>query len=360
MGFSVRVAPGVRVRATSRGLRTSIGPRAARIHVGAGGSGFSTRAGPFSYYTGASSSRRSTSGGTSRALAMAQKAEEGQGLAAAIESLLNLHREAFPLAQRPVAPPPTPVDVDAVMARHRDAALRGLGIFKRAARAAAKQAASAAAQAEIEQTCTQIQGQRDAYQHDLDTMWARLQAGDPETVMGVLANAFEDNDAAAAPVGVDGTEASIVVLVPPPSALPDRKPTLTAAGNPSLKKLTKAELAALYSSMVSGYVLVTAKEAFAVAPPLTTQHLVAVRASERDAFGDRRVEALMGVTLHRETLDRVKWDTSDAETVIEDAGQDLLRRTTGRSADLAPLDLTAEPAIAALVQAIDIDELAEA
>ena len=35
MGFSVKIAPGVRVRASSRGVRTSIGPRVARVHVGA-------------------------------------------------------------------------------------------------------------------------------------------------------------------------------------------------------------------------------------------------------------------------------------------------------------------------------------
>jgi hypothetical protein len=36
MGFSIKIAPGVRVRASSRGVRTSIGPRVARVHVGAG------------------------------------------------------------------------------------------------------------------------------------------------------------------------------------------------------------------------------------------------------------------------------------------------------------------------------------
>jgi len=36
MGFSVRVAPGVRVRASSRGLRTSLGSGRTKVHVGAG------------------------------------------------------------------------------------------------------------------------------------------------------------------------------------------------------------------------------------------------------------------------------------------------------------------------------------
>jgi hypothetical protein len=35
-GLSFKVAPGVRIRASSRGIRTSVGPRAARVHIGAG------------------------------------------------------------------------------------------------------------------------------------------------------------------------------------------------------------------------------------------------------------------------------------------------------------------------------------
>jgi hypothetical protein len=35
---------------TRRGVRARIGPRIARLHVGAGGTGFSTGAGPVSYY----------------------------------------------------------------------------------------------------------------------------------------------------------------------------------------------------------------------------------------------------------------------------------------------------------------------
>lgn len=37
-------------RVTKRGLRVRIGPRVARLHVGAGGTGISTGFGPFSAY----------------------------------------------------------------------------------------------------------------------------------------------------------------------------------------------------------------------------------------------------------------------------------------------------------------------
>jgi Protein of unknown function (DUF4236) len=47
----MRLAPGVRVRVSSRGVSAGLGPRVARVHVGArGGVGVSSGAGPFSAY----------------------------------------------------------------------------------------------------------------------------------------------------------------------------------------------------------------------------------------------------------------------------------------------------------------------
>lgn len=47
-------------RFTKRGVRVRIGPRAARLHVGAGGTGFSTGAGPFTWYRPLRGKRRRT------------------------------------------------------------------------------------------------------------------------------------------------------------------------------------------------------------------------------------------------------------------------------------------------------------
>jgi len=45
MGLYIRIFPSLKVRVSKRGLRRSLGPRAARLHVGAGGTGISTGAG---------------------------------------------------------------------------------------------------------------------------------------------------------------------------------------------------------------------------------------------------------------------------------------------------------------------------
>jgi len=134
MGFSAKIAPGVRVRASSRGVRTSIGPRAARVHVGAGRTGFSTGVGPVGFYAAAGKTRRrtTTSRGRSpsvaqlqRQAAAAQKAQEAQRLAAVIRDILNVHRQEFPPVQRPIAPPPVPPDEKKIRAQHEHAAVNG-------------------------------------------------------------------------------------------------------------------------------------------------------------------------------------------------------------------------------------------
>jgi hypothetical protein len=49
-GLYLRLFPGLKVRLSRRGARWSVGPRIARYHTGAGGSGWSTGAGPVSRY----------------------------------------------------------------------------------------------------------------------------------------------------------------------------------------------------------------------------------------------------------------------------------------------------------------------
>jgi hypothetical protein len=52
MGIYIRPSRFLKVRVTRRGVRWAIGPRAARLHLGAGGLGVSTGAGPASAYRG--------------------------------------------------------------------------------------------------------------------------------------------------------------------------------------------------------------------------------------------------------------------------------------------------------------------
>lgn len=363
MGFSVKVAPGVRIRASSRGVRTSIGPRAARVHVGGGRTGVSTGVGPVSVYTSLSGSRRaptnrSTSAGASqRALAEAAKAQEAEQLRAALDRILNLHRQSFTPYERVIAPEPPSVDVAAVHRWHRQQALAGLGVLQRSARRVAKQQAAVVAAADVENLQRARLEDRARRQAELDQVWAALLANDEQTVLWLVADAFEDNEAPSAPIGVSGSELSVVVLVPDIDIVPERRPTFTAAGNLSLKKLTKAERSGLHTILVASHVLLTVREALAVAPRIDTVRVVALHQARVDAFGVPRIDVLLAASFDRHQLDAVRWDQADANVIVQDAARELvvnLKRTTNQ---LLPIATENEPALQELLKRVEIDDL---
>jgi hypothetical protein len=366
LGFSVKLAPGVRVRASSRGVRTSIGPRAARVHVGGGRTTFSTGAGPLTYSTSLSAGRSRTSPRRPSAVsyqrqlsvspAVAAKADEAQRLAGLFQELLAVHRAEFPPTQPPQAPPPAEPDVAEIRRRHLDAATRGLGLFSFAAKKAAREQAEGTAEGEVRARRAEAAQQRAALQAELDAWWRALVANDPETVLGALAGAFEDNEAAAAPLGVDGAEVALVVLAPPESVVPERMPGTTAAGNLSLRKLPKGDRAALYTLAVMGHVVVTVKEALAVAPGLQSVRVVALRSGGTDAYGRPRLDCVLAGRWTRAAFAGVQWQTADALRVAEDTASELLVDLKGGK-ELQPIDLTDQPGIRALLGVVDADEL---
>jgi hypothetical protein len=152
-----------------------------------------------------------------------------------LDAIMNVHRAEFASATQPVAPVPPAVAVAAIRGKHVQAAKARTSVFARSARRAALADAAKAADEEVAATQAAMQADHAAYQAALDRHWAQLTAGDPDAVLGTLATAFEDNEAAAAAIGVDGSEVSLIVVVPPANTLPDRQPTTTPAGNLSLK-----------------------------------------------------------------------------------------------------------------------------
>ena len=367
MGFYFKLAPGVKIRATRRGLRASVGPRAARVHFGAGGTGVSTGAGPVSLYhsVGGGRGRRGTAPSRTsvaayeRQLRQAQKLEQAQELQAAFEGILNLHREDFMPATAPVAPPPTVADMAGIRQRHEREALQGLNLFQRSARASARQRAAEAANREIEAETARIRREHADLQRDLDEQWHLLLANDPDIVFTTLTEAFEDNEAPAAMAGVHDGEASVVVMVPDVDAVPERMPKLTEAGNLSLAKLTKSARNSFYVQLVCGHILVTVREALAAAPAITSVRVAVVRWTSPNAYGTRSIECLLAAVFTRHALHGIQWQSADAATIVQDASAEL-RIRQGATSELRPLDLSNEPGLAALLHAVDLEELDQA
>jgi hypothetical protein len=177
--------------------------------------------------------------------------------------------------------------------------------------------------------------------------------------METLEEAFEDNEAPAAAVDVESRGLSLVMLVPPMEhVVPQRMPTTTAAGNLSLKKLALRDRADYYKQFVCGQVLVTVREAFAVAPGVTATRVVVLRNDGLDAYGRPRVSCLLAARFDRQALAGVHWESADAVQIVNDIAAEKVLSQKGRTKELSPLDLTGEPAIAKLIGAVDVAELA--
>ena len=368
MGFSVKLAPGVRVRVSSHGVRAGVGPRIARVHVGTGRTGFSSGLGPFSVYGSVGGKRRRTSGGRGsgrpsaaalerqaaaarRMQAEADKAREAQRLAAIFQEIISLHRQDFPSVERPVAPMPAFPAPEAVREWHEKNALGGIGMFDRAKRAAARQYAAQAAQADLNDKWRQAQAQQAQAQHELDRQWARLTGNDPDTVLATLAEAFEDNEAPAAAVGIDGAELSLIVLVPGEDAVPERLPATTQAGNLTLRKLPKGERSAFYLLLMAGHVLVTLREAFAVAPGVEAARVIAVRRGGPDIYGRAALECMVAGRWTRTAFDGVRWADADAGNILAGTATELVLNQ--KRGQVLPVDLSAEPEIRDLLSVMD-------
>ncbi|HEY2715116.1 MAG TPA: DUF4236 domain-containing protein [Solirubrobacterales bacterium] len=223
--MSFKVAPGVRIRASSRGISAGVGPRAARVHVGTRGVGVSSGVGPISAYshiaggrTSATGKRSSYGGPTKASIAAREKEAKAAAREADIErvaalerALVSVHSASFPEAQRailppvdevdpasiqaeleasagipdlvaatsggkspPVAPEPEPVDRYELMREHRKRARAGIPIWRIRDRIEAANGADAEAEvAAASEEDRRLQAQR-SEQVRLDGLWGQL------------------------------------------------------------------------------------------------------------------------------------------------------------------------------------------
>jgi len=290
-------------------------------------------------------------------VAQAAKQQAAAELQTALQEILNLHRQNFETSTPPQSPPPPAVDAASVIANHEARALAGIGRFKRAERKQARESAAAYAQQEITQREAQRKQVWRQTQDQMNLWWSALLRNDPEVVLSVLGEAFEDNEAPAAAVGVDGSEVALVVLAPSIEMIPERKPDQTPAGNLTLKKLTKSERASFHSTAVASYVLITVKEALAVAPALFACRIVALQHAGNDAYGQPRVDVLMAARFERGRLQGVHWNTTAAVRIVSDTATELVanfRRTTG---EMQPVSLEREPEISGLLRQLEVEDL---
>lgn len=285
-----------------------------------------------------------------------EKAERAQELSHALTSILNIHREAFPPAQRPVARAREVVGSEVIARALRKEAKKGVSVFDRKGRRAALSKAKLDAAAEHRRLVARADHDREIEQAHLDQIWGSLLSHDAATVLDELSGAFQDNEAAAAPIGVSGSSVSIVVHVPGIDDVPDHFPTTTAAGNLSIRKMSKTQRNDFYFEMVCGYLLVTAREAFAVSPMTTELSLVALRRSRPDSYGHVQAEAILTTSLQRRSLEGIRWEIASASQIISDAGRETSYVQKGAAKTLQPLSPADTPGVARVLELVDFDE----
>lgn len=444
MRKSFKVAPGVRISASSRGISAGVGPRAARVHVGTRGVGMSSGVGPVSAYSRFGGGGRKSTGGARRAsyggatkASIAAREREAKAAAreadidrvAALErALISVHSASFPEAERvtlpppeevdpqpieteraaaagiprlvaatgggevpPVAADPEPVDRYELMREHRKRARTGIPFWSvrerigaaRDADAEAEGAAEAEAKRrseeqrheqerldglwrELQATRSRVAdevvlavdaekkrraAERASEQTVLDDEWQKLNANDPSVTLGILEEAFADNEAPAAAIDCDGDRTTVVMqFVPPEAIVPERKPARTPTGKRTLKKRTKTEINALYLEALGSNVLATVKETFAVAPGTNiVQVLVVRRESDKKQAGELSA-------IYVGEFDRASYaGASGARNpgrALELANESILN-LKGKTEAVSPIDLTNEEDLASVLEDVN-------
>lgn len=261
-----------------------------------------------------------------------------------------MRHETFRPTEHLTESPAAPVYAADVVERVQKEKLKGVSVFARACRRRALADAAVEAQHEVTARRDENERQQRARQAPLDDGWDRLVDNDSDAVVAALAAAFEHNDAAAAPLDISGDEATLVVIVPAASGMPQKKPDVAPTGRPAVKAVPKNEAADWHKVAVAGCDLVTVKEAFAVAPGLRSARIVAA-AMAPDAYGNREPQ------FERSRLDGVQWTSVDSTRILNDVSSGLQLNQVGATKALAPLMIDDEPDLQALLQSIDFEEL---
>ena len=138
------------------------------------------------------------------------------------------------------------------------------------------------------------------------------------------------------------------MLYDAPDSVPDRKPALTPSGYPTLHKRDKIERNQLYASSVASSILVTAKEAFAVAPG--TNRIVALVMRKEELLAPARpvLSCLYCGRFERGRFEQIDWTSVDPLEEISRTPGAMIERKR-HTAEIAPLDLSDAPDLATVL-----------
>lgn len=366
LGVSFRVAPGVRLRASTRGVRASVGPRAARVPVGSGRTRIATGVGPVTASSGMGRGRsapvrstptRVTEGQMQAQARAADRAAQVRAIADIEAELTALHLEQFPTPTRRVVPVPSSPSPQAVAKELYRDAVAHVPFWKFVARKAARAQAEHAAGREAGRRHSGVLVAVQLEQFEVDQRWAALSEHDPVTVIEAVDAAFADNASDSVCVDADteviaGEPVNYVTAIVQHgdvTLVPEQRPDITPGGKPTLRKRTKTDRNALYARAIASTVLATAKEALASAPSATEARVLVVRRSN----GLGGLEPVFAGRFTRTLLRSVEWARHPDPLLIALEGEDVIFRTKGITQEVIALAVEPGTAAAQLIDALD-------
>ncbi len=250
----------------------------------------------------------------------------------ALTSLMAAGRERFQPATRPVLPAPSPTDPAPLEAAEWAARKSQASIWRRGERKRLRLEAAAAARASADQHRRR--------QVEADAWWERLSRGEERTLTAALKEAFADNPAPVDIICAEENEAALVLRLPGPGVLPERKAHVTPGGKATTKAWTKTELADVYAELLGAHLLATLRESWAVGSSLSDIRVIGVRGRGSSAEVLFDVEASRNVASRGDGYGRVLLD----EAVVG------LHRS-GRTREVAPWPASElDPEVAALAR----------
>jgi hypothetical protein len=281
----------------------------------------------------------------------ANKQAEAEAIEARIKELTQAHKVEFALAESPIAERDEVRSVRSLYGSQKKIELAGLGFFKFAERKEARLRAQAKADAAHAKLVAEEDVAQASRQTLLDEDWKLLLNNDAETVMATLTDAFGDNEAKAAVIGVEGAKASVLVLAPDLSVLPERDWSITTAGNLSVKKMTARDRNNYYFDLVFSQLVATLNEGFAVAPGLDHISLVLVRNKANEKLGKVSLECLGFGTSSRGGLAKALVEPTPFSVLMN--ATDFWDNDIDDNLKMKAMNLKNQPEIAALLEQVE-------
>lgn len=357
---SFKIAPGVRISASSRGVRTSLGNSKARVSFGGGRTYTSAKVAGIRVSKTASQSPKS-SGSTGRlTLAQLERAERAAAQTSAVEDLKELeealvshHQEEFPPARRQEIEAPQPIDRSELQRELEKSQLADISWFRFSARKAAKLKATEQARIEADRIDTENQNLYRQVSLEAEQDWRDLLNHQQEAVMSALETAFADNlsEATCVDVGVENgvNYATVVIVFGSENQIPERAPSVTPQGRPTTKKRTKTDRNMLYVSALGSTILATIKEGFAAAPSVMEFRVFVLRKDLNALTPEEFVTPIYRAEFPRKMNDSLDWKFVDpAEALL--AAPDARFHRKGAVGNVMPIDVKDEPELLNLVQ----------